>query len=83
MVTRFDKSSKTRNGAEYILIWRTIRDFGEGGKRIVMKAVAGDAKALDQVEEMAWFPRKRPALVRWVERKRKEIARRASEQSEA
>jgi hypothetical protein len=71
MVTRTDKSSKTRNESEYILLWRTARDLGVNGKSIIDRAVNFEMVALDLVEELAWSPKKRPALVAWVNKKRK------------
>lgn len=80
MVTRIDKSSKTRNESEYILLWRTARDLGVNGKSIIERANSGDEAALDVVDELAWFPKKRPALVAWVKKKRK-LAKRLATQS--
>lgn len=68
MVTRIDKSSKTRNGQEYLLLWRLAQEIGWP---IVNLAIEGDEAALKVVEEFAWKGRKRPALVRWVEEQRK------------
>ena len=75
MVTRIDKSSKTRNGTEYLLLWRTARDLGVNGQVIVNKAIGCDSNALDQIEQLAWFPKKRPALVAWLNKKKREAKR--------
>ena len=44
----------------------------EVGDRLVDRALAGDARALDRLERLAWSPRKRPGLIKLVERLRGE-----------
>jgi hypothetical protein len=75
MVTRINKSSKNRNESEYMLLWRTARDLGVNGKSIVERAINCEQAALDLVEELAWHPKKRPALVTWVDKKRADAKR--------
>lgn len=70
MVTRIDKSSKTRNGAEYLLLWRIAKDLG---RRVVDRAIDNDLKALARIEKYAYAGRKKPAVVRWVNSKLKQI----------
>lgn len=65
MVTRIDKSSKTRCGREYLLLWRIARDLGQ---RIVDGAINGNAKAIERIETYAYQGRKRPAVVRWLKK---------------
>lgn len=67
MVTRIDKSSITRT-PEYMLQYRLRIALGD---RLVDRALRHDLKALDRIEEFAWHPRKKPALVRWVNHLRK------------
>jgi hypothetical protein len=67
MVTRLDKSSKTRFGAEYMLLWRVSKSLGWS---VINRAINGDEKALDRLERFAWKGKKRPALVQWVAKQR-------------
>ncbi len=71
MVTRIDKSSKTRFGAEYILLWRVAKEVGQA---VVDRAINNDLKALARIEKYAYEGRKKPAVIRWVNSKLKEIA---------
>lgn len=66
MVTRFDKSSKTRKGREYMLLWRLERELGPPGRSIIDLALKGNVSALELIERLAYAPRKRPALAAWV-----------------
>ena len=70
MVTRMDKSSKTRFGAEYMLLWRVAKDLGQG---TVDRAINGDIKALARIENYAYQGRKKPAVVRWVTKQTKKL----------
>ena len=72
MVTRFEKSSKLRNGQEYMLLWRVANDLGW---RVVEKAIALDAKALARIEKYALANRKKPAVLKWVDSKLAELAK--------
>jgi hypothetical protein len=72
MVTRFEKSSKLRNGQEYLLLWRVAKVVGQ---RTVDRALEGNVVALDKIEDFAWKGRKKPALVKWVAKQRKQVAK--------
>jgi hypothetical protein len=67
MVTRLDKSSKSRFGQEYMLLWRVSRELGW---KVIDRALNGDESALARIEKFAWKGRKKPALVRWVAEQR-------------
>jgi len=68
MVTRIDKSSISRTGKEYMLLWRLSNIVGW---KVIEKAVNGDEKALKKIEDYAWRDKKKPALVRWVEQQKR------------
>lgn len=72
MVTRREKSSLLRNNTEYLLLWRTARAVGQ---RTVDRALEGNVVALDKIEDFAWKGRKKPALVKWVAKQRKQVAK--------
>lgn len=63
MVTRYDKSSKTRVSADYMLLYRMSKKLG---KNTVEKALNGNIQALAKVERYAWEGKKKPAVVAWV-----------------
>lgn len=85
MVTRFDKSSKTRKGSEYMLLWRLERELGDSGRSIIDLALKGNVSAIQLIERLAYTPRKRPALAAWVNRqmakKKRAAKKRKSEQA--
>lgn len=66
MVTRLEKSSKLRT-PEYMLLYRLEQVMGP---RVISRALAGDERALQRIEDFAWRGRKKPALVRWVKSQR-------------
>jgi hypothetical protein len=66
MVTRLEKSSKLRT-PEYMLLYRLEQVLGP---RVINRALAGDERALQRIEDFAWRGRKKPALVRWVKSQR-------------
>lgn len=67
MVTRIDKSSKSRTGKDYMLLWRLSKVVGWN---VIQRAVNGDERAINRIEAIAWKGKKKPALVRWVEDQR-------------
>lgn len=67
MVTRIDKSSKSRTGKDYMLLWRLSKVVGW---KVIQRAVNGDERALDRIESYAWSEKKKPALVKWVAKQR-------------
>jgi hypothetical protein len=81
MVTRLgkaiamEKSSKIRNkkpkiNREYMLLYRVGLLVGRG---VVESAMEGNEKALAAIEKIAYTPKKKPALVDWLKRKRTAI----------
>jgi len=78
MVTRFEKSSKLRNGQEYMLLWRVAKDLGQ---RTVDLALAGNVRALARIERYAFDGKKKPAVARWVNKQLKRIASEAKKVS--
>lgn len=68
MVTRINKSSKSRKGTEYLLLWRTSQELGSQGWKVIERAINGDVKAIERIEKLAYVPRRRPALVAWIKR---------------
>lgn len=78
MVTHFDKSSKSRFGQEYQLLYRVSKKLGRG---IVDLALNGDLPSLRVIEQHAFSgPKKKHALASWVEAKIAEaIAREKAE----
>jgi hypothetical protein len=71
MVTRLDKSSKSRDES-YMLLYRLRSVFSE---RTIERAIQGDEKALERLENFAYRGRKRPALVAWINKRRKQVRR--------
>jgi hypothetical protein len=68
MVTRIDKSSKTRNQKTYLLLWRLAQELGWP---VINLAIDGNEQAIKVIEDFAWSGRKRPALVCWINKQRK------------
>jgi hypothetical protein len=72
MVTRIEKSSKLRNNTEYLLLWRLAKAVGQ---KTVDSALRGNTTAIDKIERFAWKGKKKPALVKWVEKQREQAKR--------
>jgi len=68
MVTRINRSSKSRTGKDYMLLWRLSKVVGWN---VIQRAINGDERALNRIESYAWRDKKKPALVKWLDQQRK------------